>query len=137
MEEIGCEIVRGASTTFAVKGYMVMIMMMIPESRCTLQCGAYHCGVGRRLHFWSTLPEIPSQEPACPVSSCCYILNIGKRGEVTADGDVEELAGTYCFQCLPIEEVAGCQKFSLLVGHDANYVFALVHHCSFGFISFI
>ena len=50
------------------------------------------------------------------------MLNMGRPGEVTADGDAQVLAGTCCFQCLPVEEVAGCQDFSLLVGHDADDV---------------
>ena len=29
MEETGCKIIRGAQTTFAVKGYMMIIMMMM------------------------------------------------------------------------------------------------------------
>ena len=32
MEETGCEIICGARTTFAVKGYMIIMMMMM---RCT------------------------------------------------------------------------------------------------------
>ena len=47
---------------------------------------------------------------------------MGRPGQVTADGDTQVLAGACCFQCLPIEEVAGCQGFSLLVGHDADDV---------------
>ena len=45
-----------------------------------------------------------------------------RPGQVTVDGDAQVLAGTCCFQCLPVEEVAGCQDFSLLVGHDADDV---------------
>ena len=90
----------------------VLLLMGIPDSWGMLQCGAYHCGVGRWLNFWSTLPEIPSREPHCPVSLCCYILNISKPGQVTADSDAQILAGTCCFQCLPMEEVAGCQDFA-------------------------
>ena len=67
----------------------------------------------RRSNHW-VIP--PLQEPHCPVSSCCYILSMGGPGEVTADGDAQAvLAGNCCFQCLPMEEAAGCQDFSLLV----------------------
>ena len=45
---------------------------------------------------------------------------MGRQGGVTADGDAQVLAGTCCFQCLPVEEVAGCQDFSLLVWHDED-----------------
>ena len=52
---------------------------------------------------------------------------MGGPEQVTADGDARVLAGTCCFQCLPMDEVAGCQDFSLVVGHDANNAaFALV-----------
>ena len=44
----------------------------------------------------------------------------GRPGEVTVDGDAQVLAGTCCFQCLPIEEVAWCQGLYLLVWHDAD-----------------
>ena len=44
---------------------------------------------------------------------------MGGPGQVTADGDARVLAGI-CFQCLPMEDVASCQDFSLLVGHDAD-----------------
>ena len=51
---------------------------------------------------------------------------MGGPEQVTADGDARVLAGTCCFQCLPMEEVAGCQDFSFLVEHDAdNIAFAL------------
>ena len=45
---------------------------------------------------------------------------MSRSGQVTADGDAQVLACTCCFQCLPMEEVAGCQDLSLLVGHDAD-----------------
>lgn len=94
------------------------------DSRGGLQCGAYHCGIGRQLDFWSTLSEIPSQESRCPVSSGCYSFNIGGPGEVSGDGDGDArvLAGTCCFQRFPVEKGVGCQDFSLLVGHTADDV---------------
>ena len=48
-----------------------------------LQCGAYHCSESCQLDCWAQLPEVPLQEPHCPpVSSHCYILNVGgeRRG---------------------------------------------------------
>ena len=47
---------------------------------------------------------------------------MSRPGQNTADGDAKVLAGVCCFQCLPMEEVAGCQGFSLLVEHDADDV---------------
>ena len=38
--------------------------------------------------------------------NCCYILIMGGSGEVTDDVDAQALAGTCCFLCLPMEEVA-------------------------------
>ena len=64
--------------------------------------------------FWSTLHEIPLQDPHCLVSSYCYILNMGGPGQVTADGDAQVLAGICCFQCLPMGKVAGCQDLCFL-----------------------
>ena len=39
---------------------------------------------------------------------------MGGPGQVTADGDAQVLAGTCCFQCLPMEKVAGCQDLCFL-----------------------
>lgn len=84
-----------------------------PGSPGILQCGPYHCGVGRGLDFWGTHPEVPSQAPHCSVSSCCCILNMGGPGEVMADSDAQALAGTCCFHCFPMEGVAGCENFTV------------------------
>ena len=81
---------------------------------------------------------VPSQEPHCPVSLCCYILNMARPGQFTAGGDAPVLTGTCCFQCLPVEEVAGCQDYSLLVGHDAdNVAFAWVQFHLPGVLPFL
>ena len=39
---------------------------------------------------------------------------MGGPGQVTADGDAQVLAGTCCFQCLPMGKVAGCQDLCFL-----------------------
>jgi len=84
------------------------------QLRHTPECGPYHwdCSVGHWLDFQGAPPEVPSQEPHCLVSSCCYILELGGPGEVTtdSDSDAQVLAST-CFQYLPMEEVAGCLRF--------------------------
>ena len=44
---------------------------------------------------------------------------MGGPGEVTAGGYIQVFAGT-CFQCLSMEEVAGCLNLFLIVEHDVD-----------------
>lgn len=56
---------------------------------------------------------------------------------VTAYGDAQVLAGACAFQCLPMEKVAGCHDFSVLVGHDVDDIaFAWVEFHVLGMFPF-
>ena len=88
----------------------VLVHVGTSDSRGILQRGPYHCGVGLRLDFWGTLPEVPSREPLCPVSPGCYIFNMGGPG-VTADGYARVFAVTEVINCvgLRVTVIINCE----------------------------